>query len=106
MAILIRDWFITARNDDPYSAPETGATCLAGKIDWHPELKISPEMCEVTTSAIVGEEGRLVRTYSGREYQLVGEPSPYFHDFLQRKGMEFDDNNPLHEINVKGYLHG
>jgi hypothetical protein len=58
----------------------------------------------VTTSPIRSARGRIVTTVSGRQYELVGDPSPFFHDFLQRKGLEFDQENPLFRINVLGYL--
>lgn len=105
MAIMIHSWFITARNDNPYAAPETGDTCLAGKIDWHPELNITPEECDVTTSAIASISGRTVRTVSGREYELDGEPNQYFHDFLKLREIEFNPENPLHEANLRGFIH-
>jgi hypothetical protein len=105
MPIPIRNWFITAVTyKDPYLPPEYKPTCLAGDIDSHPELDITPDMQAVTTSPIVSAQGRVVQTESGRYYELSGEPSPYFHDFLKLKGIEFDEANPLHIINVKGFL--
>src|SRR6185369_16286378 len=71
--LTIENWGVVTRTPNPYVAPECGVLCVSGEIKDHPTRGDT----DITTSRIVGAEGRLITTSSGSVYRL-GEPHPEY----------------------------
>ena len=96
MPIKITQWAFTKRViDDPFCPPECSEILsLCGHVEDHPHYpRLSGK--DIKTSELVGGSGCLVRTASGSEYLLVGPPIQEYLDWLEEKGFEFDEENPL-----------
>ena len=100
--IEITNWAVSA-SGDVYTAPECRVAVLLGEVNSHPDLMILPGDNKVRTSQIRGWIGRNVFTQNSF-YLLVGEPAPYFLQFLTDKGLVYDPQNPLRPLAEAGYL--
>lgn len=96
----IKEWCVAA---DAWVAPECrGNPSIAGVANV-PGLTDNKEK-GIITSSIDKVNGRRIKTKSGSYYTLVGPPNQFFLDFLKDKGMSYDEENPLAEMIVKGYI--
>lgn len=90
--VRLTGWAVGYRGTNEFAAPELCEYCLEGVVEGHPRKK---DGTHVLTSAIVGTEGRLVRTASGTTYELVGEPNADYAQYLQEMGRGYDPDNPV-----------
>lgn len=93
--MILRNWMARwASENQPsngFNAPEPGLLVINGEVYGHPKRK---DGTRITTSPVVGAEGRIVRTASGSAYKLE-EPSPEYLAWLTTNKIPFDAENPI-----------
>lgn len=87
--VQLEDWSVVTFLGE-YDAPELRVICLHGIAYGHPGF---PDGTEVTTSCLVGSQGRLAETHQTR--YCLGEISPAYQAYLDRKGLVYDKDNPI-----------
>lgn len=93
---IIRSWAVTVRPGAAFTAPECRGNPSVGGL-----LESGTKIC---TSPIEEIEGRVVRTkYS--TYVLEGDPDPFFMEFLMRKGLTYNDEEPFQALVEGGFIH-
>lgn len=88
--VILRNWSVISAGN-PYMAPELHSVCLHGVADNHPDF--APDT-EITTSPIVGADGRVITTWS-RQYVLEGPPAQQYAAHLERSGIALDEKQPV-----------
>ena len=76
----LEQWSVSISN--PYLPPEAQSSHLSGKVYGHPRFD---DGYEITTSAIVKTEKRVVTTKTGSMYEL-GEPDPQYVEWCRKQG--------------------
>jgi hypothetical protein len=89
---ILREWSVVDLNTDPYMAPELRRRSLSGRISGHPSFS---DGTIVTTSSIIGSEGRRVRTSSGSTYILEGPPAEGYAKYLAENNRTLDESQPV-----------
>ncbi len=90
-AVRLECWSVASLDPERFRPPEDAAIVLHGKVYGHPR---KPDGSEVSTSAMVDADGRLVWTKSGTCYEL-GEIDPEYLEYLQAKGIPYDPEKPI-----------
>jgi len=96
----LREWSVvfTHETEDVYKPPEAYSRSVAGKVYDNPKFQ---DGTEVVTSRIHKVQGRIVITRSGSVYELVGDPSNGYLEFLKDIGRPYDSDNPIQFIKRK-----
>jgi len=96
----LKEWSVlfTNRMEDPYKPPEIYTRCISGKVYGNPNFNDGDE---VVTSKIHKVQGRIVITHSGSVYELVGDPSDDYLEFMKEIGVPYDEDNPIQVIKRK-----
>ncbi len=96
--IKIENWnVVEAKEYDPYVAPEMRKRRLRGDAIDHPKRPMKP-IWDCVTSYIIKIEGRLIYTYSGSVYELVGNPSSDYLIWMKANGYKYNPENPIRMI--------
>lgn len=85
--IRIENWSIVIGQPNPYRAPECQTAFLLGNVYGYPGRKDGER---IRTSEVVGVEGRLVKAYSGKIYEL-GVVDPGYAEFCSSIGKHHED---------------
>ena len=88
--VWLDDWAVHASKVSPYSAPETIASVLSGKVSGHPRFK---DGHVITTSPIISTKGSTIET-ENTIYRL-GLAHPNYKHWLLVKGIEYNPDNPV-----------
>lgn len=81
--IKMTNWSAGERAEDAYLAPEIRRLCLQGDVKDHPTL----EAGRITTSGIVGVNGKFITTESGSVYELGDVQPAYLEWCKEQKSM-------------------
>lgn len=90
----LENWSIGTKR--PYDAPELVQVSVDGNVYGDPSR---PDGRPVTTSHLVGAEGRYVHTATGSIYQL-GEPSKSYRAWLRVNRPDWDPENPVTDMTL------
>lgn len=98
--MILRNWMARWASEslpgNGFHAPEPGPLVLHGEVYGHPKRV---DGTRITTSPVVGVEGRVVRTASGSEYRLE-EPSPEYMAWLAANKIPFDAEHPIRLVSA------
>lgn len=93
MTLRMRDWtVIIPPCVNQYMAPEMSMSSLAGKVYGHAKLADGDKLI---TSGIIHADGRQVKTLTSNTYELEGDPSPRYLEYLVSLGVSYDPEHPL-----------
>ncbi len=95
--VRLEKWSVLciAAPNELYAPPEAHEQGLAGLATGHAEFD---DGTYVTSCPIVHVAGRIIRTESGRVYELVGEPDPGYLDWLEASGRTYDPEEPVKPV--------
>lgn len=89
---ILKNFALCKAKGNPWLAPECMPNVLCGNVYGHSRFE---DGSHVETSTIMEVRGRIVKTYSGSEYRLVGTPKKEFRAWLREKGIPYNGKNPL-----------
>jgi hypothetical protein len=89
---VLKEWSVVFTPPDRFTPPEMCPTRLFGKVYGNPKFEDGKR---VTTSRIVGVDGREITTKSGSVYLLDGPPYEEYMEFLKNNNMEYNDEAPI-----------
>lgn len=85
----LENWSVDT--DYPFDPPELLRLCAHGEVYGDPSRK---DGVVITTTRIVGVDGRNIRTKSGSTYRL-GEPSESYRVWLREHRPDWDPESPV-----------
>ena len=91
--IELEDWAVH-HPDEPYMAPEQKGIMISGVIVASNSRKFKVGQ-RIITSLISRTQGRTMFTQTGSIYELRGDPTPSYMDWLKGRNMKYDPKRPV-----------